>query len=80
MTRDEIITAARKAGFETKLDMIWADIWEITPTLTRFAALVAAAEREACAHVCERRYMGDNNREDMEARRCAEAIRARGEK
>jgi hypothetical protein len=39
-----------------------------------------AAEREACAQVCERRYMGDNNREDMEARRCADAIRARGEK
>jgi hypothetical protein len=35
------------------------------------------AEREACAAVCDARYMGDNNREDMEARRCAEAIRAR---
>ncbi len=33
-------------------------------------ALVLAAE------VCMARYMGDNNREDMEARRCAEAIRA----
>ena len=37
------------------------------------------AEREACAKVCEARYMGDNNRDDMEAKRCAEAIRARGE-
>jgi hypothetical protein len=37
------------------------------------------AEREACAKVCDARYMGDNNREDMEARRCAAAIRARGE-
>lgn len=37
-----------------------------------------AAEREACAKVCDARYMGDNNREDMEARRCAAAIRARG--
>lgn len=36
------------------------------------------AERRACANVCDARYMGDNNREDMEARRCAEAIRARG--
>ena len=45
--------------------------------LERFAALVAAAEREACAKVCEARYMGDNNREDMEARRCSAAIRAR---
>ena len=36
------------------------------------------AEREACAKVCDARHMGDNNREDMEARRCAAAIRARG--
>jgi len=42
-------------------------------------ALAAAAEREACAKVCEARNMGDNNREDMEAKRCAAAIRARGE-
>jgi hypothetical protein len=41
-------------------------------------AIVAAQEREACAAVCDARYMGDNNREDMEARRCAAAIRARG--
>ena len=39
----------------------------------------AAAEREACAKVCEARFMGDMTREDMEARRCAAAIRARGE-
>ena len=45
--------------------------------LIEFAKLVAQQEREACAMVCEARYMGDNNREDMEARRCAEAIRAR---
>lgn len=32
-------------------------------------------ERERCAQVCDARYMGDNNREDMEARRCAAAIR-----
>jgi len=37
------------------------------------------AEREACAQLCESRFMGDLNREDMEARRCAAAIRARGE-
>lgn len=36
------------------------------------------SEREACAKLCEARYMGDNTREDMEARRCAAAIRARG--
>ena len=37
-----------------------------------------ANEREACAKVCESRFMGDLTREDMEARRCAAAIRARG--
>ena len=37
------------------------------------------SEREACAKLCEARYMGDNTREDMEARRCAAAIRARGQ-
>jgi hypothetical protein len=37
-----------------------------------------AHEREACARVCEARFVGDLNREDMEARRCAAAIRARG--
>ncbi|RPJ30863.1 MAG: hypothetical protein EHM17_16040 [Verrucomicrobiaceae bacterium] len=43
------------------------------------AAQAVISEREACAKVCEARYMGDNNREDMEARRCADAIRARGQ-
>jgi len=45
--------------------------------LKAFAELVRADEREACAKVCDKRYMGDNNREDMEAKRCAAAIRAR---
>jgi hypothetical protein len=36
-----------------------------------------AHEREACAQVCEARFVGDLTREDMEARRCAAAIRAR---
>ena len=39
---------------------------------------MVAAEREACAKVCDSRYMGDNSREDMEAKRCGAAIRARG--
>jgi hypothetical protein len=42
-------------------------------------AQAVISEREACAKMCEARYMGDNNREDMEARRCADAIRARGQ-
>jgi len=47
----------------------------ITPELERFAALVAAHEREACAKVCdEEAYFSES------ARVCAAAIRARGEK
>ena len=42
-------------------------------------SLAVAKEREACAHVCESHYMGDNNREDMEAQRCASAIRKRNQ-
>ena len=39
---------------------------------------MVAAEREACAKVCESRRTGGNIREDIEAKRCAAAIRARG--
>ena len=76
MTRDDIIEAASKAGFETKRDMIWVDQWEITPALTRFAALVAAAEREACAKVCAE-YDDDGGAGEAWAGRFAAAIRAR---
>ena len=43
----------------------------------RFAALVAAAEREACAKVCDH-HCADYTREGAEV--CAAAIRARGAK
>jgi hypothetical protein len=52
------------------------EMWEKSMKLV---AEAVASEREACAKVCDARYMGDNNREDMEARRCAAAIRARGQ-
>jgi hypothetical protein len=49
--------------------------------LEAFAALVAAAEREACAKVCDNRITNEAGmqREDYENRQCAAAIRARGE-
>jgi len=73
--KEDIIRMAREAWVDNDhLDACgYTDLYE-------FAALVAAAEREACAKVCDARYMGDNNREDMEAKRCAAAIRARSEK
>jgi hypothetical protein len=78
MTRDDAVKMALKAGFG---DHFWYTTDEDEFIVTeRFAALVAAHEREQCAKVCEARYMGDNSREDMEARRCAEAIRKRGGK
>lgn len=79
MTRDEIIKLMREAGFESNsLGVTYTSGW-LPDLLERFAALVAAKEREECARLCDARYMGDNNREDMEARRCAAAIRARGQ-
>jgi hypothetical protein len=82
MTRDDIIRMSQEAGFEIEKTLYGpvpcVDGRGIDDRLERFAALVAAHEREACARVCEARHMGDNNREDAEARRCAAAIRARG--
>jgi hypothetical protein len=72
---EDIIKLAREAGWP---DSLVAPV--IMAKLAEFAALVRADEREACAKVCEARYMGDNNREDMEARRCAAAIRERSDK
>ena len=75
MTRKDIIRIAREIGVPFWPTDVHVTIYE----LQRFAALVAAHEREACAQACEARNMGDNNREDAEAKRCAAAIRARGE-
>ena len=47
MTRDEIIKLAREARWGTVVSMPHVD------ALERFAALVAAAEREECAKLCE---------------------------
>jgi len=61
MNRDDIIRMAREAGFivagdPDDLSVIVDDNDCIaTNEVMRFAALVAAAEREACAKVCERK-------------------------
>lgn len=71
-----VIEMAREA------DIDWHRHWNDDGTnhLERLVEIARADEREACAKVCDARYMGDNNREDMEAKRCAEAIRARANK
>ena len=63
MTKDDVIRLAREAGMFTHK--------EVQPELERFAALVAAAEREECAKVCE--TVGNHNITAA----CAAAIRAR---
>jgi hypothetical protein len=83
VNRDDIVRWARKAGFEADESVrdVWATDGYWAEELERFAALVAAAEREACAMVCANmRY--DNIEKDWSvgAALCAEAIRARGEK
>jgi hypothetical protein len=52
MTRDDIIRLAQEAGI-----VDWSlhgRLESKEEALERFAALVAAAEREACAQVCDR--------------------------
>lgn len=55
MTRDDIIRIAREAGGVDIASNGWTS-WvgtQSTEFLERFAALVAADEREFCAKVCE---------------------------
>lgn len=65
MTRDDIARMAREAGMQGML----TDVVTTLDELERFAALVAAEEREACAKVCDWWNVGH----------CAAAIRARGD-
>ncbi len=77
MTRGEIIKAAWESGVWIPAGQGHAREQELD-RLERFATLVAAAERESCAKVCESKgaikYAGLTIGEQ-----CAAAIRARGE-
>ena len=63
MTRDDIIRMAREAGFRAgHIELYGSDpmpfvapcsATDCMPELVRFAAIVAAAEREACERACE---------------------------
>jgi len=77
MNRDDIIRVARDAG----LPLAWISEYGV-----RLAALVAAAEREACAKVCDdtdvvRFWHGGMEHDDGNRTlgNAAAAIRARGE-
>jgi hypothetical protein len=70
MTRDDIIRMAKEAD-------LWLTSDERIAAVVRFAALVAAAERFACAQVCE---PPTQHNDPLTAWQIALAIRARGEK
>ena len=72
MTRDDIIRMAREADPLTEDGWLYR-IAMLTPeTLERFATLVAQAEREECAKVCEGMHILTS------PPHVAAAIRARG--
>ena len=84
MNREDIIRMAREAGFE-RLGHTDED-WVCYPEeIERFAALVASAEREACARVCElmwHRWLDspeENEPNKPDAEDCYRAIRERGQ-
>ena len=88
MNREEIIKLAREAGLGgnvhyNSLERFAALVLANNPPQSSMAwqegyAAGAAAEREACAKVCDQRATEDNW-EGFYAAQCAEAIRARGE-
>ena len=82
MNRDDIIRMVREAGgcFE-ELPLCDAWLFYEDEHLERFATLVAAAEREACAKVCDEVECGSSMmiEERQTANECARKIRARGQ-
>lgn len=90
MTRDEIISMAREAGYGiqntvidgVRIQQIWGGYFE-TENAIRFATLVAARERKMCALICD----AEGREWDSDAvvtlknyaEHCAAAIRARAD-
>lgn len=79
MTQDDILEMARSAGLTDGIELQH----EIDAVM-RFAELVAAAEREACAKVCEgiappNEWYDFQRASGQTTRNCAAAIRARGD-
>ena len=90
MTRDDVIGMVREIADKTAVDPVHGDppLIVVSPDeMIRFAKLAQAAEREACAKVCE--HLGHNLDHAVKkwagaelwdvAEHCAAAIRARGQ-
>lgn len=89
MTPEEIIAMAKEAGMEVherkgqvRISSAVLTGADSTDEVTRFATLVAAKEREACAQVCDElaalNRVGAPGSATWEQEECAAAIRARG--
>ena len=84
MTKDEIIRMAREAGLHLYVNDLTKEPYALV--VERFANLVAAAEREACAEVCKKHADVYENLEQNPTAQSAwaacidnrDAIRARG--
>jgi len=72
MNREDIIKLAREAEFEVYETDVWITDGWWTEELERFAALVAAAEREACANIAD-------SMDALQDGAVGKAIRARGQ-
>ena len=82
MTQDDIYYMAQEAGIRLASKSDTIDPRNVyLHELERFADLVAAAEREACAKVCEETNSASFREAGCPAEggECAAAIRARGE-
>ena len=77
MTHDDIIELAIEAGLYSGNPRTPGTEAMIVKRLQRFAELVAAAEREECAALCDRFQARDVG---MQPAECAAAIRAMNEK
>jgi len=71
MNREDIIKLAREAGFTE------GDISLFPDLIAHFAVLVSAAEREACAELCDVLAVHPEYASDI-TKVAAQAIRARG--
>ena len=75
MTREEIIEMAKQAGFvDYELDDGTTNAFDVR--YEAFAVLVASAEREACAKMCD--DLDDDLPDGLAGWQYGEAIRARG--
>ena len=79
MTRDDIIRMAKEAGVSPVNNQQIKFEGPMWLCLERFAALVAAAEREACAKVCFEMAQRHNDIRSAALEMASEYIRARGD-